>query len=365
MIDFDPTEEQALIRDTVRQFAENEIRPRAREFDEAGAVDASVLDAVHELGLVANALPEEHGGGGERSAVTGCLIAEELAWGDLSTALAILSPSLLGLPVADCGTDEQKASVLPSLLGDRYVPGSLAWVEPRYGFDPLAPQTTAKRDGDEVVLDGTKCFVPWQDGLQQTLVVAAEDGDLAAYLVPADAPGLTATREANMGIQALATAELSLDSVRVPASARLGASGSGPGADLRRVLACGRVALSAAAVGVARAAYEVSLEYAKERETFGAPIATKQAIAFKLADMATEIDGARLLAWEAAWRLDQGLDAMREATLAYQKAQRTSLVVTDGAVQVFGGHGYIRDFLPEMLLRNARGFSTFEALTLV
>jgi acyl-CoA dehydrogenase len=362
MIDFTPDEEQTLIRDMVRQFAENEIRPKARSCDEAFAVEQGILDAAHELGLVANALPEAQGGGGERSAVTGCLIAEELAWGDLSVALSILSPSLLGMPVADFGSDAQKASVLPGLLGASFTPGSLAWVEPRFGFDPLKPQTTAKRDGDEYVLDGTKCFVPWQDGLAQTLVVAAEDGELAAFLVPADASGLSAEREANMGIQALTTAELTLSGVRVPASARLG---EGAGADLRRVLASGRIALSAAAVGVSRAAYEISLAYAKERETFGAPIATKQAIAFKLADMATEIDATRLLAWEAAWRFDQGLDCFREATLAFQKAQRTALVVTDGSVQVFGGHGYIRDFLPEMLLRNARGFTTFEGLALL
>lgn len=362
MIDFEPNEDQTLIRDMVQQFAENEVRPNARNCDETASIDPGVLDAAHELGLVANALPEAHGGGGERSAVTGCLIAEELAWGDLSIALAILSPSLLGHPVADFGSEAQQADVLPSLLTAKFAPGSIGWVEPRFGFDPLRPQTTAKRDGEEYVLDGTKCFVPWQDGLAQTLVVASEDGELAAFFVPADAEGLSAERESNMGIQALTTAEITLAGVRVPASARLGEGGP---ADLRQVLARGRAALAAAAVGVSRAAYEISLEYAKERETFGAPIATKQAIAFKLADMATEIDATRLLAWEAAWRLDQGLDSFREATLAFQKAQRTALVVADGSVQVFGGHGYIRDFLPEMLLRNARGFSTFEALSLV
>jgi alkylation response protein AidB-like acyl-CoA dehydrogenase len=127
----------------------------------------------------------------------------------------------------------------------------------------------------------------------------------------------------------------------------------------------GRVAVAAAAIGTARAAYEIAREYAKQRETFGAPIATRQAIAFKLADMAIEIDGARLLTWEAAWRLDAGLDAAREATLAWQQAGRVALEVADGAVQVLGGYGYIRDYLPEMHLRNARGFVHFEALALV
>jgi len=362
MIDFDPTEEQALVRDTVRQFAGNELRPRARPCDEARELDRDLLSAAHELGLVANALPEAYGGGGELSAVTGCLIAEELAWGDLGLALGVLSPSLLALPAALYGSDEQRQLLLPGLLGAEPAAGSLAWVEPRFDFDPVRPRTTARRDGDEYVLDGVKCFVPWQEGLSHLWVIASEDSGLAAFLVATDAAGLRAERESNLGIRALPTAELALSGVRLPTSARLA---DATDADLRALLARGRVALAACAVGVARAAYEVALAYAKEREAFGAPIATKQAIAFKLADMATEIDGTRLLAWEAAWRIDQGLDATREATLAIDKAQRTALAVADGAVQVFGGHGYIRDYLPEMQLRNARGFASFEALTLI
>jgi alkylation response protein AidB-like acyl-CoA dehydrogenase len=165
-----------------------------------------------------------------------------------------------------------------------------------------------------------------------------------------------------MGLTALPTVELGLAGVRVPAGARLGEAGD---VALRRVIAQGRVGLAATAVGVARAAFEVARDYAKERHAFGGPIAAKQAIAFKLADMAIEIDGARLLTWEAAWRLDQGEDVGREAALAQRQAQRVALEVADGAVQVFGGHGYIRDYLPEMHLRNARGFSCFEALSLV
>jgi len=362
MIDFDPTDEQALIRDTVRQFAEKEIRPRARECDEAQQLDAGVLAAAHELGLVANALPEEHGGGGELSAVTGCLIAEELAWGDLALAIGVLSPSLLGIPVALHGTPDQQQAILPGLISDDTAAGSLAWVEPRFDFDAYRPQASAKRDGDEYVLDGVKCFVPWQDDLRRVCVVASEQGELAAFLVDVDADGMSAEREANMGLRALPTVELTLAGVRVPVESRLGGEA---GADLRSLLARGRTGLAACAVGVARAAFEVSLAYAKEREAFGAPIATKQAIAFKLADMATEIDATRLLVWETAWRIDQGLDAGREATLAIGKAQRTALIVADGAVQVFGGHGYIREYLPEMHLRNARGFASFEALTFV
>ncbi|MDX1649011.1 MAG: acyl-CoA dehydrogenase family protein [Myxococcota bacterium] len=362
MIDFEPDEEQQLIVDTVRQFAQNEIRPRARECDESGKLPDEVLAAAHELGLVANGLPEEHGGGGERSAVTGALIAEELAWGDLAIALAILSPGLMAYPVADFGTETQRKEWIPRFTGGRFVAGALGLVEPRFGSDPFRPRATARRDGDGWILDGAKCIVPWIDGGEGLLVFADEGGTPQGFLVPRDADGLSARREALMGIQALPTAELTLSGVRVPGDARLGGEA---GADLRRIVTRGRVALAAAGVGVARAAFETARDYAKEREVFGVKVAQKQAIAFMLATMAIEIDGARLLAWEAADLLDRGEDALREATVAYRQVQRVALDVADGAVQVLGGHGYIRDYLPEMHLRNARGFAAFEALALV
>jgi alkylation response protein AidB-like acyl-CoA dehydrogenase len=361
MIDFQPTDEQALVIETVRNFAANEIRPAARECDETRKLPEKVLAAAHELGLVANALPESAGGGGDRSAVTGVLVAEELAWGDLAIATAVLAPGLTAFPIAEFGTDDQKQT-LAAFAGPRFVPGALAWVEPRFDSDPFRPKTTARRDGGDFVLDGAKCFVPWIDGGDAVLVVASEGASLAGFLVPRNAKGLGVEPERNLGLCGLPTAELTLSGVRVPAAAKLGGD---RGADLRRVLNQGRVALAAMAVGVARAAFEVARDYAKERQVFGVPVATKQAIAFKLADMSIEIDAARLLAWEAAWKLDQGDDATREALLAKRQAQRVAMEVADGAVQVFGGHGYIRDYLPEMHLRNARGFAAFEALALV
>jgi alkylation response protein AidB-like acyl-CoA dehydrogenase len=362
VIDFEPTDEQALIVDTVRQFAAKEIRPRAREADETGRLPAEVLDQAHELGLVANALPESFGGGGERSAVSGVLIAEELAYGDLSIALAILSPALVAFPVADFGTDAQRRELLPRYAAASFRPGALALTEPHFGSDPFRPLTTARREGGEYRLDGAKCQVPWLDGDDTLLVSASEAGSAQLFLVPRGAAGLKVEGERNLGLQALPSAELRLEGVRVPASARLGGEA---GAELNGLLARGRVALAATGVGLARAAFEEARDYAKERQTFGAPIATRQAIAFKLADMAIEIDGARLLVWEAAWRLDRGEDALREASLAYEQVKRIALEVADGAVQVFGGHGYTREYLPELALRNARGYASFEALALV
>ncbi len=362
VIDFQPTEEQALIQETVRQFAENEIRPVAREFDESAKLPEAVLAQAHELGLVANALPEALGGGGERSAVLGALIAEELAWGDLAIALGILSPGLAALPITEFGSPAQQAAELPRWLDSGYAPGALALVEPHFGADPFRPKSTARREGDEYLLDGAKCLVPWQEGAGPLLVFADEGGTGQGFLVPPGADGLTASRSEYMGIRAFPTADLQLEAVRVPASARLGAEA---GSDLTAIVTRGRVAIAALGLGVARAAFEVARDYAKEREAFGVKIAQKQAIAFKLADMAIEIDGARLLTWEAAWRLDQGRDALREATLAVQQVRKVALEVADGAVQVFGGHGYIREYLPEMHLRNARGLTSFECLAMV
>jgi alkylation response protein AidB-like acyl-CoA dehydrogenase len=361
VIDFDPSEEQQLIVDTVRQFAQNEVRARARECDEAGKLPLELLEEAHALGLCANALDERFGGGGARSALTGALIAEELAWGDLALALAILSPSLEALPISDFGSDAQKQRWLPAFTGGRFRPGALAVTEPHYGADALEPTTRARRDGADFVLDGKKCLVPWVDGGDQLLVSATADGGPRLFRVSRSAAGLTATRERNMGIQARPTAALTLAGVRVPEADALA-----PAPDaLARVLCQGRVAQGAMAIGVARAAYETARDYAKERQTFGAPMATRQAIAFKLADMAIEIDAARLLVWEAAWSLDSGKDAQKAVTLAYRQAQRVALEVSDGAVQVFGGHGYTREYLPEMHLRNARGFTSFEAMALV
>lgn len=362
MIDFEPSDDQALIIETVHQFAENEIRPLARDCDEAGAIPHEVLATAHELGLVANSLPESYGGGGEPNAVTSCLIAEELAWGNLAIAVGILSPTLLGAPIAAFGTQDQRDAILPKLCGTDYVSGSIAVTEPDFDFDVYRPRTSAKRDGDVYILTGTKCQVPEPASELPFLVTAVVDDTLQGFLVAPDAPGLTRTPESNLGMRGLRTEEIVFDSVRVGEADRLGGEA---GADMRSIITRGRVAMAAMAVGVARAAFEISIDYAKQRETFGAPIATRQSIAFKLADMAIEIDGIRLLTWEAAWRLDHGLDAAREATLAYQQAKQVALIVADGAVQVLGGHGYIRDYLPEMHLRDASGFASFEALSLV
>ncbi len=360
MLGFQPDDEQQLIRDTVAEFAREQIRPLAHDADESGTCPSSVVQQAWELGLVQSTIPEAYGGvGAGASAVTGSLICEELAWGDLALALHILSPQLVTSPVIALGTHEQKRQILSRYTGTHFTAGTAAVMEPRFGFDINALATTAERHNREFVLNGTKCFVPLAADAVHILVYARTGDDITACLLPQGTPGLSiGEREKNMGLKAVATYELSLDNCRVPASSQLQG-------DIQPVLNRSRVALSAMAVGVARAAYEYAREYAKERTAFGVAIAQKQAIAFMLAEMAMEIDAARLLTWEAAWKIDTGGDATRESCLAKNYAADMVLTVTDNALQTLGGHGYIRDHPVELWLRNGRGFATFEGLAII
>ncbi len=360
MLGFRPDDEQRLIRDTVAEFAREQLRPLAHEADESEIFPPSVIQQAWELGLVQSTIPEAYGGGGAgASAVTGSLICEELAWGDLSLALHILSPQLVTSPVMALGTHEQKAQILSCYVGPHFTAGTAAVMELRFGFDLNELTTTAEQHNDEFVLNGTKCFVPLAAEAAHLLVYARGDVGITAFLLPQGTSGLSiGERERNMGLKAVATYELSLDNCRVSAFSQLQG-------DIQPALNRSRVALSAMAVGVARAAYEYAREYAKERKAFGTAIAQKQAIAFMLAEMALEIDAARLLVWEAAWKIDTGADATREACLAKNYAAHMALKVTDNAVQTLGGHGYIRDHPVELWLRNGRGFATFEGLAMI
>lgn len=363
MFDLELTEEQQLIRETVASFAAEQIRPLMRDCDENGEIPQNIIDQGFELGLVQSAIPEAHGGFGEnRSSVTGCIVAEELAVGDVSIAMQLLAPRLVAYPLIDGGTEAQKAKFLPG-FAETYRAASAAVVEPRFDFDPANPATTARADGSEWVVNGEKCFVPLASDSEVFLVTAATEGGVRALLVERGASGVTVReREKNMGLKALPTHEVVFENVRVPAENLLGGD---EGFDVARMTNQGRLALGSLAVGMARAAYEFSVEYAKERTAFGVPIAQKQAIAFILADMAIEVDAARLLLWEAAHKLDSGEDATRECFLAKRYAAQACLQISDNAVQVLGGHGYVRDFPVELWLRNARGFSSFEGLALV
>jgi acyl-CoA dehydrogenase len=369
MISFDLNDEQKMVRDTIAAFAVEQIRPAARLADESGTIPSELLAKAWELGLVLGCLPENVGGYGDpRIAVTGAIVAEELAYGDLSFALHALAPRLFAFPVFEMGTDIQRTCYLPALAAGSFVAATSAMMEPAFDFDPAEMRTTAHRASGDYVINGAKCHVPLAADSQIILAYAASSADrgfagVDGFLVPRDSAGLKISgREKNMGLKGLATFELAFDQCRVAAENRLGGE---QGINFARLLSESRVAMAAMAVGVARAAFEYARDYAKERKAFGAPIATKQAIAFMLADMAIEVDAMRLLAWEAASWLDKGDDAVKQSYQARNYAAAAALTVADNALQVLGGHGYIREHPVEMWLRNVRAFGVVEGLAIV
>jgi len=364
MISFSPSEEQQMITKMMRQFATDEMRKIYRQSDETGSIPPDIVQKVWEMGIVTNIIPQSCGGAGEvRSAVTGVLLAEELAWGDLAMTLQILSPMLVAVPLLISGTEAQKRKYLPGFCGGNPPRVTAAITEPRFNFDPMDLNTKAVLHNGEYVLNGHKCFVPLAAEAELILVYAAENGKTQGFLVGKTNPGLkVGEREKNMGIKALPTFELTLENCRVPQESRLGEEA---GCDFSVLLNSSKVALAAMAVGVARAAYEYAREYAKQRIAFGEPIASRQAIAFMLAEMAIEIDATRLMVWEAAWKLDKGQDATKDASLVKFYADDMVMQATDRAIQVLGGHGYIREHPVELWFRNARGFATLDGIAMV
>lgn len=364
MISFSLSEEQQMITNMMKQFATDAMRKSYRECDESGQIPARIIDTAWQLGLISSSIPEEYGGSGEEhSAVTGSLIAEELAWGDLSMAMHILCPTLVVLPILEMGTEEQKKKYLPAFCNEKYKTATSALIEPRFNFDPYSLGTTARLNGSNYVLNGEKCYTPLAADADLLLVYAAENGSTQGFIVEKGTSGLEISeREKNMGIKALATYELTLKDCRIPRENRLGGE---EGCDFNRIINCSRVAVSAMAVGVARAAFEYSRDYAKERVAFGEPIASRQAIAFMLAEMAIEVDATRLMTWEAAWKLDRKEDTTKDASLLKMYADDMVVTVTDRAVQILGGHGYIREHPVELWLRNGRGFTTFDGMAIV
>jgi len=365
MYSFEPNEEQQMLVDAVGKYANNDLRPAAHDAEEACELPKKLISKGWELGLLQASTPEAYGGFGEHSAVTGALAVEEMAFGDLAGTLAVMAPSLFAVPILLAGSEEQKQEHLSQVIEGDWAPYTAALIEYAFDFDPNALKTTAVLKGDEYVLNGEKAFVPFARDAKAMIVYAAVEGKTQGFIVPKGAAGLSVgeEREKLMSLNALPLYRVKLDSVKVPASNRLGGAS---GHDFEPVLASMRVASASAAVGVAKASFEYAKNYAREREAFGVKIAQKQAIAFMLAEMATEIEAIRLLTWEAAWMLDNGReDAAKQAYLAYTGAADMAMMVTDRGVQVLGGHGYIREHPVEMWMRNGRGFAMLVGLAIV
>ncbi len=367
MISFTPTEEQKLLTDTIHRYAENDMRKVAHDADEASEIPTGLVDKGWEIGILPGLIPETYGGFGEegQTAITGVLALEELAWGDLSIALSTWTPATFALAVLAAGTEEQKQTYLPQFCDIDRPAMTTALIEPSVIFDPWRMATKATKSGSEITLNGSKAYVPLAEKAQTILVFATDEecGKVNGYLVDASQDGVEiGDREKLMGIRALPTYPVSLTNVTVAEDAILG----GPeGTNYATVVSRSQIALGALAVGVARASNEYAIQYAKERVQFGVPIATKQAVAFNLAESAIEIEALRNLIWEAAWMADNDKDLLKVGAQLKAYISKVAMQVTDAGVQTLGGYGYIREYPAERWLRNARGFATFDGLALV
>ncbi len=362
-VSFELTDEQRDLRALAHEFAEKEIRPRAAGYDEHSTHPADVIAKAHELGLMNPHLPEEYGGLG-LSAFDGMLIGEELAWGCAGIAVSIVANTLGAAPVLLAGTEEQRAEWLPRLV-EEPVLISFALTEPNAGSDVSGIQTTAVKQGDEYVINGSKMFITNAGHASLVIVFASTDKSkghrgLSAFVVPADADSVTVEKHLDkMGQRATDTSAIAFNDVKVPAGNRLGEEGEGFKIAMR-TLDYTRPGTAIGAVGVARAAFELSIDYSRERVQFGQPIAMNQGVNFLIADMAAEIEAARLLTWQAAWLLDQGVRSTLQSSYAKRFASDTAMKVTTDAVQIFGGYGYMKEYPVEKLMRDAKLFQIYE-----
>jgi acyl-CoA dehydrogenase len=364
-VSFALTDEQKALRELARGFAAKEIRPKEAAYDAAMQHPADVIAKAHELGLMNLHVPEELGGAG-LGCFDGMLVGEELYWGCSGMGTSISANGLGAGPVILAGSAEQKAAWLTPLLEEPIL-CSFGLSEPGAGSDVAAMKTTAVREGDDYVLNGSKTFITNAGYAAWTVVFAKTDPKagskgMSAFIVPMDTPGVTIEQHLDkMGQRSTDTSAFALQDVRVPAANRLGEEGDGFKIAMA-TLDFTRPGTAVGAVGVAQAAYEHAVAYAKERVTFDVPIAMHQGVNFMIADMATEIEAARLLTWQAAWMLDQGHG--RKATLYSSFAKRfaadTAMKVTTDAVQVFGGYGYIKEYPVEKLMRDAKLFQIYE-----
>ena len=367
MIGFDLTPEQQDLKNTVHEFARDVIRPAAPIYDEKEETPWEIVQQAHQLGLDTYAYPEEFGGGGITDPVTEMIVTEELAWGCAGIGTAIAATRLCVTALTKCGTPEQRSKYLPRFCDpDRVVLGAMALTEPDAGSDVSALKTNAKRVEGGWLLNGSKRFIT-NGGIADIHVIFATTNPQAgwkgiqAFVVEKGTPGLSmGKKEKKMGVRASHTAEVILDDCFVPSENLLGGEQGMGGTGVLITLESTRPGVGAAAVGIARAALEYACDYALQRQTFGKPIAGHQAVAFKLADMATEIDAARLLIWRAAWRAGQGLPFSKEASMGKLKAGDVAMRVTDEAIQILGGTGYMRDAPVEKWHRDAKIYQIWE-----
>ena len=358
-ISFTPTPEQRELRELAHEFAANELRPIAAEWDQRDDFPSDLLARAARLGLTSYSIPREHGGA-EVDAVTGALAAEELSWGCAGLAATINATLFPVRPLVRFGTQEQQARYLPWLASERGCLAAIAFTEPNAGSDVNALRSTARRNGDSWVLNGEKCYVTNGGIAELTIVFARSEAGISAFLLEAGDPGVSAGRkERKLGLRASYTGSIVLEDARIPADRLVGDEGEGFAVAMD-FFQHSRPLVAAGAVGVARAAFEAATAYARERRAFGKPLLARQGVSFKLAEMATEIEAARLLVWRAADAVDRGVDAGLYGSYAKAFAADTAMKVATDAVQVLGGAGVMRDHPVEKWLRDAKVFQIVE-----
>jgi alkylation response protein AidB-like acyl-CoA dehydrogenase len=354
-------EQQRAIRDVVREFAAEEIRPTAAEADETETFPEDVWDGLADLDLAGLTVPEEYGGF-DADRTTYALVNEEVAYGQLAVATAMSVHCLATSCIAEFGTEDQRERWLPEMARGRPV-GMFALSEPDAGSNPAEMSTVARREGDEYVLNGKKQWITNGQRGEVCIVFAKTDPDdpnsVTQFLVPKDAGVDVGKKEHKLGLRASDTTALLFDDVRVPAENRLTEEGKGLSAAFH-ILTGGRIGIAAQAVGLAQAALDEAREYATEREQFGGPISDIQAVRHKIADMATDVHAARQLVREAARQDDAGADPRVAAAMAKYFASEAAVDVTNEAVQVHGGYGYTTDFDVERFYRDAKITTIYE-----
>jgi len=362
-MDFSLKEEQLELKELTHQFAEKEIRPVSAEYDEKNEFPYDVMQKAFEIGFLTSGIPVEYGGIGF-SNLDNAIVCEELAWGCAGMYTSIMANTLAITPIVLFGTEEQKKKFLAPLTKEMTF-ACFGLTEREAGSDNSAIKTIAKKDGDYYIINGSKTFITNAGVSKLGVIFVSTDKNRgargqSAFIIPMDLPGITVGKHENkMGHRASNTAEIFFDDVKVPAENILRREGFGFIIAMK-TLDYARPSVGAGGVGVARAAYEEALKYSQSRVQFGKPIASFQYNSFKLADMATEIDAARLLVYRSAWMLDNKLKSSKESAMAKIVATDTAMKVTVDAVQLFGGYGYMKEYPVEKMMRDAKLLQIYE-----
>jgi len=364
LFDVTPDDEQSMFQEAGRAFAEEKIRPAAKAADDERQTPAEILAQATELGVAMLGVPAELGGVMEEgAATTAALIGEALSHGDMGIAYAALAPGAVATAIGLWGSAEQEATYLPAFTGEDVPAAALAILEPRALFDPLQLETTAKRSGEDWVLDGAKSLLARATECELFLVAAEAEGiGPALFVVESGAKGLSIEDEPAMGLRPAATGRLILEGARVPSTAILG---EGRREDYLECVSRARIAWSALAVGTAQAVLDYVIPYVKDRQAFGEPVSNRQGVAFAVSDIGIESNGMRLATYRAASRADRGADFAREAAIARRLCAEKGMKIGSDGVQLLGGHGFVKEHPVERWYRDLRSAGVMEGALLV